>query len=453
MTMTKPTLLTYTTILLIAGASFAQWNFETVDSSVNVGWYSSIAIDPADCPHIAYLNAYNSTLKYARWSGNEWFIETVDTGVCPDELDKSISIALDSLGNPHIAYSTEHGNPGDTIRYACWDGSAWQKTDIVDSGYGLIWPSLALDSQDRPHVSWCNETEGCLKYARWDDSNWQITTVEEAFGAGYCNSLDLDSSDYPHISYIGAAEYLKYARWNGTNWETVTLDTVGYYGFEGIDTSIALDASDHPHIAYTHWISDDLKYAYFNGTDWQITTVDNSSITGKEPSIAVDSEEHPHISYRSTVLKYAHWTGSSWDILVLDEGGNAGIQNSIALGNLDNPHISYALGSSAILKHAWYGSSQEAETVSLPLQNHLAMTCPSPVQNFVTITCIFPGTSSADLAIYDIFGRCAANLINGKRPAGFHEIVWDCADMPNGVYVCFLKAGGEVLTRMLVISR
>jgi len=447
------TVLFFTTVLLTAGASFAQWNFEIVDNSVNVGWYSSITIDSADYPHIAYLNAYNQTLKYACWTGSEWFIETVDTGVCPDELDKSISIALDSLGNPHIVYSTEHGNPGDTIRYTCWDGTAWQKVDIVDSGYGLIWPSLALDSQDRPHVSWCNETGGSLEYAWWDGSDWQITTVEEGFCAGYCNSLGLDTSDYPHISYISAADYLKYACWDGTSWETVTLDTVGYSGFEGINTSIAVDVSDHPHIAYTYWITDDLKYAYYNGSDWQITTVDNISITGKEPSITVDSEECPHISYRSAALKYAHWTGSTWDILVLDENINAGIQNSIALSSLDDPHISYAQGSSAVLKHAWYDSGVEIETSSRPAQGHLTMICSSPVQDFVTVTYTVRCTGSVDLVIFDVSGRCRAELINSEQPAGLHEMIWNCAGMPNGVYMCLLTSGGEMLARRFVINR
>ncbi len=447
------TILIFTTVLLTAGTSFAEWNFETVDNSVNVGWYSSIAIDPADYPHIAYLDAYNHTLKYARWTGSEWFIETVDSGVCPDELDKSISIALDSLGNPHIAYSTEHGNPGDTIRYTYWDGTVWHSADIVDSGYGLIWPSLVLDSQDRPHVSWCNETGGRLEYAMWDGSSWQITTVEEGSCTGYCNSLGLDSSDYPHISYISAAEYLKYARWTGSEWEIVTLDAVGYYGFEGINTSIAVDASDHPHIAYTYWITDDLKYAYYNGSEWEITTVDNSGITGKEPSIAIDSEEYPHISYRSSVLKYACWTGFTWDILVLDESSNAGIQNSIALGSNNNPHISYAQGSSAVLKHAWYDSGQGMETPSQPAQGCLTMICSSPIQDLLTVTYTVRCIGSVDLSIYDILGRRATKLITGEQSTGLHKIVWDCTGMPNGVYMCLLEADGEILARRFVINR
>ena len=453
MAMTGRIVLVITTVLLTAGTSFAQWNFETVDNSVNVGWYSSIAIDSDNYPHIAYLDAYNNALKYACWTGTEWFIETVDTGVGPDELDKSISIALDLLGNPHIAYSTSHGNPGDTIRYAYWDGAAWQKTDIVDSGYGLIWPSLALDSQDRPHISWCNETGGSLEYARWDGSIWQVTTVEAGSCTGYCNSLDLDSSDYPHISYISAAEYLKYARWNGADWEKVTLDTVGYYGFEGINTSISVDESDHPHIAYTYWITDDLKYAYYNGSDWQITTVDNNGITGKEPSIAVDSEEYPHISYRSTALKYACWTGSAWDILVLDESSNAGVQNSIALGTDDNPHISYAQGISAVLKYAWYDSAQGMENPSRPAQGSLTILCSSPVRDFLTVTYTVPISGSVDLTIYDIIGRRTAKLCSGNQSAGLHNIVWNCDGMPNGVYMCLLTSDGDMLARRFVINR
>lgn len=448
-------------ILLIPEILFAQqWFYETVDNSVNVGWYSSIALDAFDYAHISYFDAPSNALKYAYWTGSEWEIQTVDTGISPDELDGSTSIAVDSQGFPHIAYSTEHGNPGDTIRYAYWDGAVWQKTDVVDNGWSLIFCSLALDSSEYPHICWCHDTGNALKYAYWDGINWQITSVEESMCTGYCSSIALDSSYYPHISYIDAWNgLLKYACWDGIDWEIVSVDSPGYYGFEGIDTSIAIDSLDLPHIAYTYWNTDDLRYAHYNGIDWEITTVDNQGITGKEPSIAVDSLNHPHISYRSASpsgLIYARWTGSDWEHTTVDDNDNVGQQSSIALGTLDNPHISYGIGGTSTLEYAWYDPGLSVDPFSVheqTLQLILAEPYPVPAQYAVTFGYTLPNDCPIELNVYNIVGRRVITLVNSRQSTGIHELIYDCTDISDGVYIVELKTGKFSETRCFVIIR
>jgi len=41
------------------------WEITRVDTTLNSGWYSSLALDSADRPHIAYLDWNNYDLKYA----------------------------------------------------------------------------------------------------------------------------------------------------------------------------------------------------------------------------------------------------------------------------------------------------------------------------------------------------------------------------------------------------
>ena len=46
-------------------ASAQGWHIETVDSTGDVGWHTSLALNSKDNPHISYWDGTNSDLKYA----------------------------------------------------------------------------------------------------------------------------------------------------------------------------------------------------------------------------------------------------------------------------------------------------------------------------------------------------------------------------------------------------
>jgi hypothetical protein len=73
-----------------------------VDSGGLVGDYSSVAIDANDLARISYYDETNRNLMYAWWDGADWIYETVDS---TNDVGQYCSLALDALtGAIHISY-------------------------------------------------------------------------------------------------------------------------------------------------------------------------------------------------------------------------------------------------------------------------------------------------------------------------------------------------------------
>ena len=100
-----------------------------------------------------------------------WSIRTVDEN---GELGGPPSIALDSNGNPHMAYGAyENGyyrNPL-YVMYASWNGSEWIIENVTQGGI----TDLALDSNNNPHIVF--KDVGRLMYANLNSKVWNIQTI------------------------------------------------------------------------------------------------------------------------------------------------------------------------------------------------------------------------------------------------------------------------------------
>jgi hypothetical protein len=198
------------------------WNYAVVDRWDDVGRETSLALDSQDLPHITYTEAdinYPGKfyLKYAYSDGTTWHTEELSryddhTGIAGYRS----SLALDGAGRPCIAFHEGYWEQvagtvraQSILRYAHWDGSAWQNF-IIDETGGL--PALVLDGFDRPHVSYTKRyyvvldrlivPQADLMYAYWDGQGWQTETVEKGGRLGeQHNSLALDRDGRPHIAY------------------------------------------------------------------------------------------------------------------------------------------------------------------------------------------------------------------------------------------------------------
>jgi len=335
------------------------WYIYTVDEG-GFEWYSSLALDSKNYPHIIGTTRDGWYIHYARWNGSEW--EHFDKIYEENFYPGSNSLVIDSEDSPRICYYAVHGYC--YLKYATLSGTKWDITDIDygDSGFAIS-NSIDIDSQNNPHVAYTTDYyTGHIKYAKFNGYEWGKETVDDT-PESTAGDVDfaLDSNDYPHIAYYDRYDedngILRYARWNGDEWEKEIVDDSAHVGAY---VSLHLDHDDHPHISYVHrqegssWWYGNIKYAYRDEQNWITEYVTSGNTVGRATSIMVDSQKNPHISYidgnESIVLIYASRIDGNWESEIVASGGPS--YPSLILDLNDKPHIGYCDRNSGNLSYA-----------------------------------------------------------------------------------------------------
>ncbi|MCF7811779.1 T9SS type A sorting domain-containing protein, partial [bacterium] len=79
----------------------------------------------------------------------------------------------------------------------------------------------------------------------------------------------------------------------------------------------------------------------------------------------------------------------------------------------------------------------------LPLEFGIVSAYPNPFNSQMRVSYNLLETGVVDLAAYDVSGRRVAELTSGRQVSGVHTVMFDGKDMPSGVYMLRLQAGGQ----------
>ena len=320
--------------LMYATDTSGSWVRYTVDNSVNVGQYTSIALDSNDKVHISYFDDTNTDLKYATNAGGAWATVSVDTS----SVGKYTSIAVDSNDAVHISY---YDTSFRDLKYAtcsavCSQASSWNNLTIDNTGIVGHTSSIAIDSSDTIHISYRASQLGNIKYATCSSScstlsSWTTTTIDNS-GEATDPSIVVGSNDDIHIAYrtynyASSTHNLIHTTCSiscssAASWTpTVVTSATGSYGY----ISIAVDTNDGVHISYGSQTpfagSWSLDYATCSSScsstsSWTNITVDNPPYSARHTSIAVDSNDRVHIVY------YQSGAGHGLRHITLDASSN-----------------------------------------------------------------------------------------------------------------------------------
>jgi hypothetical protein len=210
--------------------------------------------------------------------------ESITTPDTQPDTGRYTSLALDVAGNPVIAY---HYASGLDLRVLhcddpyCAGDESGNIAAIDEAGSSGWYASLALDSAGNPVVSYQDAKHADLQILHCNDpacegSGDLITTPDAAGIVGGDSSLALDPGGHPIVSYYdqaaGDLNVLRcddpYCLWGG---ETIaTADSEGNVGIQG---SLALDATGNAVVSYHAYGVVDLKVLHCSGL----------SCAGKEP--------------------------------------------------------------------------------------------------------------------------------------------------------------------------
>ena len=234
-----------------------EWVNTNILSSGHDGWDINLALDSSGSPHLlsvdpAQFGSQNG-LEYATFDGQTWTVETVSTGPLPYEFGNSI--AIDSQDQPHIVWFDDQGQD---LIYALRDSGGWTISTVDSAGDVGRYSSLTLDENDNPEVSYfqtLGESSGAIKLARLDTGRWNVQRIDQLddvfpgfFGARKNSSVLLDADGNPIVAYSDES-MLKLASWNGNAWDIQTVANAGGDPL-GQQVSMAMDGQGVLHLTF-----------------------------------------------------------------------------------------------------------------------------------------------------------------------------------------------------------
>ena len=115
-----------------------------------------------------------------------------------------------------------------------------------DTGW---WPSAALDTSGRPHVSYCDARRGDLRYATRSGAGWVSQAVVSAGAVGKYTAIAVDSGGRPAIAFYDQdAQYFSFARPDPAGpWH---VERIAWGTEVGMGAAMRFDLRDLPHVLY-----------------------------------------------------------------------------------------------------------------------------------------------------------------------------------------------------------
>ncbi len=98
-------------------------------------------------------------------------------------------------------------------------------------------------------------------------------------------------------------------------------------------------------------------------------------------------------------------------------------------------------------------NSVDEHNASLPNKVALLQNYPNPFNPSTKISYQLPKATEVAISIYNIVGQRVVELFDGRRDAGYHEIIWNASEYPSGIYFARLNTSEKSATIKMLLMK
>jgi uncharacterized delta-60 repeat protein len=369
-----------------------------------------------------FLTEDYATVKYNA-DGTEQWVAKYDGPRSEYQFDGATAIAVDGVGNVYVTGRSEP-NSYATVKYNANGLQQWIAR--YDAGAGYPAPvGLLLDGKGNLYLAGAEHREeqrrfdyAVIKYNTNGVQQWVAHPV------GLKNTHNLPAAMALDISgnvYVTGRAYDA-----NTTYDYATVK----YNPHGVEQWAVRYNGPGNYFDFPHAIAvDGLGNAYVAGSSYGIGTNEDYAIV----KYNIDGVEEWVVRYNGSQNASDWATG-----IAVDNGGAVYVTGRI--GGYDSGYIT-------TIKYI------QDENGSAPHTFNLSQSFPNPFTKLANIRFRLPSASFVTLKLYNLFGQEVETLIAATLSTGDYRVQWNPVNVPSGVYVYRLQAGGSSETKKLVLIR
>jgi hypothetical protein len=273
----------------------------TIDSTGDVGQYSSIAIGSDGYAVISYYDATNTDLKVAKCTNATCSTSSISTFSSANNIGAGTSIAIGWDGNPIIAYYDATND--DLIVTKCGTTSCASgntTTSTVTTGTVGRNPSIAIGTDGMPSIAYQETGVGQVMYSKCSNVACTATFADQTITTGgFGISLMFRANGLPMIFHATQVNALNVVTCTDTQCATSAARNIATNAASG---SAIMGNDGMAIFSYYGTLAGDLMIAKCRDsscdTDPTATSVDSSAaLMGQFTSIALGADGNPVVSY------------------------------------------------------------------------------------------------------------------------------------------------------------
>ncbi|GEM_PF-3408436 len=466
-------------------SSFTQLNSPIIESCKSIG------VGP---DNKVYYNSKDTTLVY---EDNQW--KTLLLKVDGHNLIDIQSFASDFKGSPVFLKDPREFSSAVFLN----KGTKWEMLSTTNDG-GLFSTFVSGITTDTEGNLWATGWHGAGKFDgnSWtyfnyldglaDNYSWTVHGASDGtvwFGTNKKGVTRFVNDKFEVISDYGIFQETIYEDSEGNIW-------LGSYNGDGI---LFYDGNEFVHYSTSHAgidrfvtsITEDAdgniitagkdRLGKFNGKTWSEWIPDSArNINARE--IAFDYKNELWIANKDSLLKwdgnhvsaFAYPDSLSFNIYHISPDRHGKIWLNTTIGTLvfDNGIWRQANNVFSLITHhdrhgnTWVGTiyhgifkfdtehiTSVEQVVGTPSNINLDQNYPNPFNPTTQIGFTLSTASQVQLSVYDLLGRRVATLLEGKRRAGTHQVLFNAKNLSSGVYIYRLKTEGFTQSRKMLLVK